>query len=104
MNLEQNDAHQERLEAAPCGYNTTNRRRIRANKPKNDKGHDPNKLKVNKNPVLVDVNENLRPISAFSRQMSTLIGALARDHRKLPFDSFDWRKMVQQKKICYSKR
>jgi len=29
--------------------------------------------------VLVDINENLQPISASSRQMSSLIGVLARD-------------------------
>ena len=81
--------HQESLEATPGGYNTTNRRRMRATKPRNDKGHGTNKLKVSKNLVLVNVNENLQPVSASSRQISILIGVLVRDPRKLPLDCFD---------------
>ena len=50
------------------------------------------------NPVLVDVNENSQPVSASSRQITTLIGVLARDRTRLPLDCFDWRKMEQQEK------
>ena len=92
VNLEQNDVHQDSLQAALGSYNTTNKSRMRATKPKNDKGRGRNKLKFSKNPVLVDVNGNLQPISASSWQMSTLIGVLARNPQKLPLDCFDYKK------------
>ena len=46
----------------------------------------------------MDVNEELQPISNSARQLSSLIGCLARDPKRLPLDYFDWRKMEQEKK------
>lgn len=75
--------------ASVIGYNTINRRRKRGLVPKNEKGCGCNKTKVLKKPVFVDVNERLQPISASGRQLSTLLGCLARDPRRLPFNCWD---------------
>ena len=80
------------------GHNTTTGRRIQATKEKNEKGRGPNKIKVLKNSVFVDVNEQLQPIGNSQRQMSSMIGCLARDPRRLPLDCIDWRKIEQEKK------
>jgi len=80
------------------GHNTTSRRRIQATNEKNEKGHGPNKIKVLKNSVFIYVNEQLQPIGNSQRQMSSMIGCLARDPRRLPLDCIDWRKIEQEKK------
>ena len=46
----------------------------------------------------VEDNESLQHVSATSMQMSTLIGILAWDPRRLPLHYFDRRKIEQQKK------
>ena len=40
------------------GHNTISRRRVQATKKKNEKGHGPNKIKVLKNSMFVDVSDN----------------------------------------------
>ena len=62
MNIEQNDVNHETLEEAPSGYNTINSTQVRGIKSNNDQYYSPNKLKVRKNPMLVDVNGNLQHI------------------------------------------
>lgn len=69
--------------------NTTNKRRLRATRQKNEKGRGCNKTKMTKEPVFVDVNEKLQPIGDSARELSSLIGCLARDPRRLPLDCFD---------------
>lgn len=80
------------------GYNCTNRRRVNASKPKNMKGRGANKTKVLKQPIVVDVNEHGQPIGDSERPLSSLIGCLARDPRRLPLDCWDWRYISQDKK------
>lgn len=80
------------------GYNTSNRRRILATKPKNRKGRGASKTKVLKDPIFVEVNELGQPIGPEERTLSSLIGCLARDPRRLPLDCEDWRNLSRQKK------
>ncbi|XP_021838979.2 uncharacterized protein [Spinacia oleracea] len=80
------------------GYNTTNRRRIQATQPRNEKGRGANKTKISKQRVFVEVNEYGQPISDSERQLSSLLGCLARDPRRLQLDCWDWRFLSQKKK------
>ena len=86
------------------GHNTTSRRRIQAIEEKNETGRGPNKIKVLKNSVFVDVNKQLQPIGNSQRKMSSMIGCLARDPRRLPFDCINWRKIEQRQKIQCGQR
>lgn len=79
-------------------YNSRSRRRVQAKKQKNEKARGCNKTKVLKDPIFVDVNDEPQPISNSARQLSFLIGCLARDPRRLPLDCFNWRKIEQEKK------
>jgi len=66
---------------------------VQATKQKNERCSGCNKTKVLKDPIFVDANEELQSISNSRRQLSFLIGCLARDPRRVPLDCFDWRKM-----------
>ena len=79
-------------------HNTTNRRQVRSRQMRNEKGRGCNKTKLLSQRVYVDVNERLQPISNSSRQLSSLIGCLARDPRRLPLDCWDWRLIEKEKK------
>ncbi|VFQ62651.1 unnamed protein product [Cuscuta campestris] len=68
------------------------------NVQKKVKGRGNNKRKVLDKSVFVELNEDNVPVSDSQRQMSSLIGTLVRDPRKLPLDCFDWRKMEEAKK------
>ena len=80
------------------GTKTASRGHIQATKENNEKNHGPNKTKLLKNSMLVDVNKQLQPISNYQRQMSTMIRCLTRDSRMLSLDRIDWRKIEQEKK------
>ena len=71
---------------------------MQATKQKNEKGRGCNKTKVLKDPIFMDVNEELQPISNFARQLSSWIGCLTRDPKRLPLDCFHWRKMEENHK------
>jgi len=71
---------------------------VQATKQKNEKGCGCNKTKVLKDPIFVDVNDKLQPISNSARKLSSLIGCLARYPKRLPLNCFGWRKMEQEKK------
>ena len=69
---------------------------MQATKEKNEKARGCKKTKVLKNLEFVDFNGELQPISNSARQMSSLIGCLAWDLRKLSFDYINWKKIPEE--------